>query len=69
MINFNALDFNVGRSEEVMFLLTLSVDQCTYKKKLTCSHVHCVYTGIVHINVQLLGIILETLLKQVLNGF
>ena len=26
MIHFNALDFNVCRSEEVMFLLTLSVD-------------------------------------------
>ena len=25
MIHFNALDFNVCRSEEVMFLLTLSV--------------------------------------------
>ena len=27
MIHFNDLDFNVCRSEEVMFLLTLSVDK------------------------------------------
>ena len=27
MIHFHALDFNVCRSEEVMFLLTLNVDQ------------------------------------------
>ena len=34
MIHFNALYFIVCRSEEVMFLLTLSVDACAFKIKL-----------------------------------